>query len=138
MEPHPHTTGPAYAGGSEDAPNAAAGTAEEERAGLAPPAKANWTFLTNHARVLLCIAQEPGARIRDVARLIGLTERSVQRILTDLTEAGYVSRIHQGRRNHYVVHSDIPFRRPTEQCHQVSTLLGLMQRCAGTSDETGV
>ncbi len=138
MEPHPHAIRPVHAGGSEDAPTTAADTAEEERAGLAQPAKANWTFLTNHARVLLCVAQEPGARIRDVARVIGLTERSVQRILTDLAEAGYVSRIHQGRRNHYVVHSDIPFRRPTEQCHQVSTLLGLMQGCTDTSDETGV
>jgi len=94
---------------------------------IPPTTKADWTFLTNHARVLLCIAQEPEVRIRDVAGLIGVTERSVQRIVTDLTEAGYVGRIRQGRRNHYVVHSDLPLRRPTEQSQQVSALIGLMQ-----------
>ena len=103
---------------------------------VAPTTKADWTFLTNHARVLLCIAQEPEVRIRDVAGLIGVTERSVQRIVTELTEAGYVSRIRQGRRNHYIVHSDLPLRRPTEQCRQVSALLDLMQGlCEDTKEQ---
>lgn len=91
------------------------------------PPKTAWTFLTNHARVLLCVAQRPGVRMRDVAQFVGITERYVQRILADLESAGYVSRVHQGRRNHYEVHVDLPLRHPTEQHHQVSALLELMR-----------
>ena len=67
-----------------------------------------WTFLTNHAHVLLCIAKEPEARMRDVATLVGITERAVQRIVADLEEAGYIARIRHGRRNRYKVRDSLP------------------------------
>jgi DNA-binding MarR family transcriptional regulator len=60
---------------------------------------ANWTFLTNHARVLLCIAHDPGVRLRDIAASLGITERSAYGIVTDLAEAGYVVKQKNGRRN---------------------------------------
>jgi hypothetical protein len=89
-------------------------------------AKPAWTFLTNHAHVLLCVAQQPGMRMREVAQTVGVTERCVQRILTELEEAGYVTRAHQGRRNFYEVHTDLPLRHPAEQHQQVSALLSLV------------
>jgi DeoR/GlpR family transcriptional regulator of sugar metabolism len=88
--------------------------------------KPAWTFLTNHAHVLLCVAQRPGIRVREVAQSVGVTERCVQRILSELEEAGYVTRAHQGRRNYYEVHADLPLRHPSEQHHQVSDLLSLV------------
>ena len=60
-----------------------------------------WTFLTNHARVLLCVARDPGMRLRDIAATVGITERSAFGIMTDLTEAGYVVKQKDGRRNRY-------------------------------------
>ncbi len=85
-----------------------------------------WTFLTNHAHVLLCIAREPEVRMRDVAHLVGITERAVQRIVADLEEAGYVERIRHGRRNHYEVRSDLPLRHPIERHERVSSLITLV------------
>ena len=70
----------------------------------------NWTFLTNHAQVLLCLARDPGARLRDVAETVGITERATHRIVSDLCEAGYVSRHREGRRNFYEVHPQMPMR----------------------------
>ncbi len=87
---------------------------------------AAWTFLTNHAHVLLCVAQQPGIRMRDVAQSVGITERSVQRILTQLEEAGYISRVQKGRRNYYEVHPDLPLRHPAEKHQHVSALLQLV------------
>src|SRR5271165_4959329 len=86
---------------------------------------ADWTFLSNHAHVLLCIAQEPGARLRDVAERVGITERAVQRIVADLEEGGYLSREREGRRNHYELHADRPFRHPVEAHWDISLLLKL-------------
>ncbi len=71
----------------------------------------DWTFLSNHAHVLICIAQEPGVRLREVAARVGITERAVQHIVADLEEGGYLSRA-KGRRNHYELHADRPFRHP--------------------------
>jgi predicted transcriptional regulator len=88
--------------------------------------KAAWTFLTNHAHVLLCIAREPEVRMRDVAGLVGITERAVQRIVADLEEAGYLERIRQGRRNHYEVRTDRPLRHPIEQHERVRSLITLV------------
>ncbi|MFI6816086.1 helix-turn-helix transcriptional regulator [Nonomuraea sp. NPDC050328] len=82
-----------------------------------------WTFLTNHARVLLCVARDPTARLRDLAAKVGITERAVQRILADLVKAGYVSVVREGRRNCYQVHLDPPFRHPRERGHRVGELL---------------
>ena len=85
-----------------------------------------WTFLTNHAHVLLCIAREPEVRMRDVAHLVGITERAVQRIVADLEQAGYVERIRNGRRNHYEVRADLPLRHPIERHERVSSLITLV------------
>lgn len=83
----------------------------------------NWTFLSNHTHVLICIAKDPTARMRDLADAVGITERAVQRIVADLKDAGYLSYERHGRRNHYLVHTDIPMRHPVEgHCH-VSELL---------------
>lgn len=90
-----------------------------------PPAH-EWTFLTNHAHVLLCIAQRPEARMRDIADLVGITERAVQRIVSDLEQAGYVDRIREGRRNRYEVRDDLPLRHPVEHHRQISTLLDIV------------
>jgi DNA-binding transcriptional ArsR family regulator len=86
----------------------------------------SWTFLTNHAHVLLSIARAPEARMRDVALAVGITERAVQRIVSDLEEAGYLKRVREGRRNRYQVREDLPLRHPVEQHHSVRMLLDLV------------
>jgi hypothetical protein len=68
----------------------------------------SWSFLTNHARVLLRIAQDPGARLRDIAAALGITERSAYGIVTDLTRAGYVVKEKDGRRNRYQIQAHLP------------------------------
>ena len=73
---------------------------------------ADWSFLTNHARVLLCIAHDPGVRLRDIAARVGVTERTAYGIVTDLTEAGYVVKQKDGRRNRYQDQAHLPLRRP--------------------------
>lgn len=84
-----------------------------------------WTLLTNHGRVLLIIASDHDVRLRDVASSVGITERSVQMIVADLEEAGYISRERRGRRNHYSVNSGKHFRHPHEAGHRVGELIGL-------------
>jgi DNA-binding IclR family transcriptional regulator len=69
---------------------------------------AEWSFLTNHARALLCIAHDPGVRLRDFATTLGITERSAFGIVTDLTTAGYVMKDKEGRRNRYSIQTDLP------------------------------
>jgi hypothetical protein len=85
-----------------------------------------WTFLTNHAHVLLCLAREPDVRIRTVAQCAGITERAVQRIMGELEEAGYVTRHRLGRRNFYEVHVDRPLRHPLEGEHQIGEILKVL------------
>ena len=85
-----------------------------------------WTFLSNHAHVLLCLAREPDVRMRDVADLVGITERAVQRIVADLEEAGYLERIRHGRRNRYKVRAEFPLRHPIEQHRRVSALIAFV------------
>ncbi|MBC7291158.1 MAG: helix-turn-helix transcriptional regulator [Actinotalea sp.] len=84
-----------------------------------------WTFLTNHARVLIAVARDPQARVRDLSALVGITERATQGILADLEEAGFVTRTRVGRRNEYSVHPDVQFRHPREAGHDVGELLAL-------------
>jgi hypothetical protein len=67
-----------------------------------------WSFLTNHARALVCIAHDPGVRLRDVAAALGITERSAFSIVADLTAAGYVVKNKDGRRNRYRIENDLP------------------------------
>jgi hypothetical protein len=73
---------------------------------------AEWSFLTSHARVLLCIAHDPGVRLRDIAARVGITERTAYAIVTDLTEAGYIAKQKDGRRNRYQVQAHLPLRVP--------------------------
>ncbi|MEU2109954.1 helix-turn-helix domain-containing protein [Streptomyces chengbuensis] len=82
-----------------------------------------WTFLTNHARVLLRIARDPEVRLRDLAAGIGITERAVQIIVADLEAAGYLTRTRVGRRNHYTVDPTVALRHPNEADHPVGDLL---------------
>lgn len=85
-----------------------------------------WTFLTNHSHVLICLARDPSARLRDVAVEVGITERAVQRIVADLEHAGVLTRVREGRRNRYVIHGDRPLRHPVEAHTKVSALLGVL------------
>ena len=71
---------------------------------------AEWSFLTNHARVLVCIAHDPGVRLRDIATAVGITERTAYGIVTDLTAAGYVVKDKDGRRNRYQIQVHLPMR----------------------------
>jgi DNA-binding IclR family transcriptional regulator len=87
-----------------------------------------WTFLTNHAHVLFCIAADPGIRLRDVASHVGVTERAAQRIVADLLASGYLTVEKNGRRNHYQVHPGLPMRHPVEQHAEVGSLLRLLAR----------
>lgn len=87
----------------------------------------NWTFLTNHAAVLVCIDRNPGTRIDDVAADIGISRRAAQMIVTDLAEAGYIERTRVGRRNHYRVREDMPLRRKPFTDRDVRGLLTLLR-----------
>ncbi|WP_433797178.1 helix-turn-helix transcriptional regulator [Actinoplanes sp. CA-252034] len=84
-----------------------------------------WTFLTNHAHVLLAVAREPTARLRDVAGSVGITERAAQTIVADLEAAGYLQRTRVGRRNEYTVNPAGQFRHPAEAGHHIGELLAL-------------
>jgi hypothetical protein len=86
-------------------------------------AKPGWTFFTNHGHVLVCLADDPTIRTRDIAAQVGITERAAQGIISDLVEAGFVTRTKEGRRNHYDVHPDQPLRHPLEAEHTVGELL---------------
>jgi predicted transcriptional regulator len=72
----------------------------------------SWTFLTNHAQVLVCIANDPGVRLREIAERVGITERAVHRIVVELGDAGYVTRERTGRRNQYTVKPELPMHDP--------------------------
>jgi DNA-binding MarR family transcriptional regulator len=87
----------------------------------------SWQFLSNHGYVLLSLGRDPDARLRDVARQVGITERAVQKIVADLEEAGYVTRTRQGRRNHYEVHRHAKLRHPLERESTIEDLLGLLE-----------
>lgn len=85
----------------------------------------DWTFLTNHAHVLLCIAREPDIRLRDIAARVGITERAAQKIVHDLANDSYVSVVRVGRRNNYRLLPGGRFRHPLEAQHEVADLLAL-------------
>ena len=84
---------------------------------------ADWTFLTNHTHVLLCVAKDPGMRVRDIADCVGITERAVHRIVSDLVDAGYLIRRRVGRRNEYEIDRGLPLRHPTEGNHNIGRRL---------------
>jgi hypothetical protein len=96
--------------------------------GPARAAEPRWTFLTNHAHVLLCLSGDRDLRVRDVAARVGITERAAQRILHDLGAAGYLSPTKVGRRNSYRLRLDRPMRHPLEADHAVRDLIGALAR----------
>jgi DNA-binding MarR family transcriptional regulator len=91
------------------------------------PPKKPWTFVTNHTQVLLSIARDSDARLRDIALTVGITERATQRIVADLIEAGYVTRQRVGRRNHYVVNPELKMRHPAQREQEIGPLLEVLQ-----------
>lgn len=89
---------------------------------------ASWTFVTNHLVVLLCIAEDAGVRMSDIADRVGVTERAVQRIVADLVDAGYLTRSRVGRRNRYEVNDELPLRHLETQHRRVRELLVLLAK----------
>ena len=87
---------------------------------------AEWSFFTNHARVLLCIAHDPGVRLRDIAATLGITERSAYSIVTDLTEGGYVVKDKDGRRNRYEIQPHLPLRGAISQERTIGEVLDVL------------
>jgi hypothetical protein len=87
---------------------------------------ANWNFLTNHGRALLCIAHDPNVRMRDIASSLGITERRAHGIVTDLTEAGYLIKTKDGRRNRYEIQSHLPIPEPTARERAIGEVLELL------------
>ena len=85
-----------------------------------------WTFLSNHGHVLICLARDPEARLRDVAQAVGITERAVQKIVADLEAAGVLTRERMGRRNRYQLAAERPLRHPLESHRTVGALLGMV------------
>ena len=88
----------------------------------------HWTFLTNHAHVLLCIANDPDATLREVAEKVGITERAAHRIVGELEQEGALERSKSGRRNHYEIHPDFPLRHPLERHCSVGQLLEMVAK----------
>jgi hypothetical protein len=86
----------------------------------------SWNFLTNHGRVLLCIAREPGVRLRDVAASLAITERSAHAIVADLTAAGYVVKHKQGRRNRYQIQAHPPLPERASQEPAIGDVLAML------------
>jgi hypothetical protein len=87
---------------------------------------AGWSFLSKHGRVLLCIAHDPGVRLRDIAATVGVTERSAYGIVTDLTVAGYAVKRKDGRRNRYQIQARLPPHEPAGQQLAIGEVLALL------------
>src|SRR5947208_12197900 len=94
---------------------------------------AEWRFLSNHAQALLCIAEDPDIRLRDIAASVGITERAAHRIVDELVEGGYLSRKREGRRNHYNVKRHLPLRDPLLRNRKLADLLELFAGSDGAS-----
>jgi hypothetical protein len=86
----------------------------------------DWSFLTNHARVMVCIAHDPGVRLRDIAASLGITERSAYGIVTDLAESGYIVKERDGRRNRYHIQEHLPLRETTARDRTVGEVLDML------------
>jgi DNA-binding MarR family transcriptional regulator len=95
---------------------------------MSRPESNSWHFLTNHAQALLCIETNPNARIRDIAEMVGITERAAQRITNDLVEAGYLTRERRGRRNRYEINRRERMRHPAQREHAIGELLGVLSQ----------
>jgi predicted transcriptional regulator len=86
----------------------------------------SWTFLSNHGRVLLCIARDPAIRLRDIGEQVGITERAAHRIVAELSDAGYITRNRRGRRNHYAIRHDLPLPDTVAPNRRIGDLLDLL------------
>jgi hypothetical protein len=86
----------------------------------------SWTFLTNQAQVLVCIAHDPGIRLRDIGDRVGITERAAHRIVAELADAGYITRERNGRRNHYTINTHFPLPDPIAREQNVGELLAIL------------
>jgi MarR family len=94
---------------------------------IPPPQRLpRWDFLTNHAHVLVCVARDPGIRLRDIAVAVGITERAAHRILSELVDEGYVVRERHGRRNRYQVKTELPLPHPLAREYEVGDLLDVL------------
>jgi hypothetical protein len=99
------------------------------------PEAASWSFLTNHARVLVCIAQDPGVRLRQIGETVGITERAAHRIVGELADAGYVTRRRVGRRNWYTIRPELPVPDGVARNRRVGDLLAILT--AGDAPRVG-
>jgi MarR family len=93
---------------------------------MARDARPGWTFLTNHAQVLICIADDPGIRLRDIGARVGITERATHRIVTELAAAGYITRQRHGRRNRYTINANAPLPDPIARERNIGELLAVL------------
>ena len=105
---------------------------------MSPPDErgGSWTLLTGHGHVLVEIARDPGARMRDIAAAVGITERTAHAIVADLEAAGYLTRTRTGRRVRYTVNHDGPFRHPAQEGHRVGPFLALLATAKDTTAST--
>jgi MarR family protein len=87
-----------------------------------------WAFLTSHAQVLVCIAHDPGIRLRDIGERVGITERAAHRIVAELVDAGYITRQRNGRRNQYTINVDFPLPDPIARDRRIGELLEILTR----------
>jgi DeoR/GlpR family transcriptional regulator of sugar metabolism len=92
-----------------------------------------WRFVTNHAHVLETVARNPSARLRDIAAVVGITERTAAQIVNDLEEAGYLTKVREGRQNRYEIHEDLPLRHPHHRHHTVGELIRFLEAPPGRS-----
>ncbi len=107
---------------------------------MAGHAVSGWTFLTNHAQVLVCIGRDPGVRLRDIGACVGITERATHRIVAELAEAGYITRQRNGRRNHYTINAHLPLPETIAREQNVGQLLEILDAAHGSNhgvDRTG-
>ena len=93
---------------------------------------AEWSFLTNHARALVCIARDPSIRLREIAAVLGVTERTAVSIVNDLTEVGYLVKEKDGRRNRYRIQPDLPLRVRVGREPTIGELLGVLMETGAT------
>ena len=100
--------------------------------------RTRWRFITNHALVLICIARNPGLRLKDIADRVGITERSAQTIVHDLAAAHYVEAHREGRRRTYELHPDLPLRHPLLKGHRIGDILEALAEDDGLDLESGV
>ena len=93
---------------------------------MAETPRPGWTFLTNQAQVLVCIARDPGIRLRDIGERVGITERAAHRIVVELADAGYITRERNGRRNRYTINAHFPLPDPIAREQNVGELLAIL------------